>query len=93
MTLKRNMSTPEGREFWRAVSAASRAVADWPSWKLAAGEVVAPEPRPPASEQTFTGQFEGNVPERLRCVDETVERLREAHRAELTVGRLAARGG
>jgi len=93
MTLKRNMSTPEGREFWRAVSAASRAVAEWPSWKLGAEEGATSSHRPPASEQTFTGQFEGNIPERLMCVDETVELLREAHRAEPTVGRRASRGG
>lgn len=32
-TLRRNLSTPESREFWRAVTAASKAVAEWPEWK------------------------------------------------------------
>lgn len=92
MTLKRNMSTLEDREFWRTVSAASRAVADWPSWKLAAEESIASAPQPVDAEQTFTGQFEGNVPEHLRCVDETIERLREVHWTDPTVGRRTARG-
>ena len=32
-----------------------------------------------SEEQTFTGQFEGNVPPRLECVERTIERLRMAH--------------
>ena len=31
--LRRDLSTPENREFWRAVRAASEAVAEWPAWK------------------------------------------------------------
>lgn len=76
MALKRNMSTPEDREFWRSVSAASRAVAEWPSWKRVTEEGVISPHQPPASEQTFTGQFEGNIPERLKCVDRTIDYFR-----------------
>lgn len=31
--LRRNLSTPESREFWAAVSAAAEAVRGWPAWK------------------------------------------------------------
>lgn len=79
MALKRNMSTPEDREFWRSVSAASRAVAEWPSWKLVAEEFATSSHQPRASEQTFTGQFEGNIPERLKCVEKTIDQFRKAH--------------
>jgi hypothetical protein len=36
------------------------------------------QPRGP-EEQTFTVQFEGNVPARLECVERTIEKLRRAH--------------
>lgn len=31
--LRRNLSTPESREFWRGVDAAAAAVRTWPAWK------------------------------------------------------------
>ena len=34
-----------------------------------------------SEEQTFTGQFEGNVPSRLECVERTIGRLRVAYSA------------
>ena len=37
------------------------------------------DPNQGSEEQTFTGQFEGNVPSRLECVERTINRLKEAH--------------
>jgi hypothetical protein len=31
--LRRDLSTPESRAFWASVTAASKAVAEWPEWK------------------------------------------------------------
>jgi hypothetical protein len=33
MTVKKNRSTPEGQELWRAAENAASAVQQWPEWK------------------------------------------------------------
>ena len=42
-------------------------------------DLKSPESSQGAEEQTFTGQFEGNVPSRLECVERTIRRFRIAH--------------
>jgi hypothetical protein len=68
--LKMNMSAaPEDREFWQAVA----------TLKEMCSKLDTISPGSAASEQTFTGQFEGNIPERLECIEKTITQFRKAH--------------
>ncbi len=50
MTVKKDKSTPENREFWAAVTTAAKTVEAWPAWKR--GEsTVEPKEKPPAIQE------------------------------------------
>lgn len=47
--IKRNLASPEAREFWRQVDEAEKEVAAWPSWRSAGIVVELPKSEPEGS--------------------------------------------
>jgi hypothetical protein len=50
MTVKRNKSSQEGKEFWEAAAQASKTVESWPAWKRGVSTVATKEETPAAQE-------------------------------------------
>jgi hypothetical protein len=90
MGLKRNLSTPENREFWKSIDETARQVEHWPKWMGGEGKspICCPHcNRPAADDKTVVSvKILGRnayiqMPVKLyRKIEAVLKRLREAEK-------------
>lgn len=57
MTIKKDKSSAENREFWEAAAQASKIVEEWPAWKRGESTVDTKEKSPAAEEPPQEGRL------------------------------------
>jgi hypothetical protein len=84
--VRRNLSTPESREFWKRADEAAAEVSGWPDWKRAGINVVDTLPLEKNSDDECLSRFHKMLEAVRRALKEKPQVLKEGAHALIRLG-------